>query len=57
MDDRQFIIYDLEATCWRSRAPKRVEVIEIGAVMVDESLNIIDEFCAFVRPPLHPQIY
>ncbi|HBL38415.1 MAG TPA: 3'-5' exonuclease [Flavobacteriales bacterium] len=56
MDDRQFIIYDLEATCWRSRAPKRVEVIEIGAVKVDESLNIIDEFCAFVRPTLHPQI-
>lgn len=56
MENRHFIIYDLEATCWRSRAPKRVEVIEIGAVKVNESLEIIDEFCAFVRPTLHPQI-
>jgi 3'-5' exoribonuclease 1 len=56
MENRHFIIYDLEATCWRSRAPKRVEVIEIGAVKVNESLDIIDEFCAFVRPTLHPQI-
>jgi 3'-5' exoribonuclease 1 len=56
MDHRHFIIYDLEATCWRSRAPKQVEVIEIGAVKVNESLEIIDEFCAFVRPKLHPKI-
>lgn len=56
MKERHFIIYDLEATCWRSRAPKRVEVIEIGAVKVHESLAIIDEFCLFVRPTLHPEI-
>lgn len=56
MDQRQFIIYDLEATCWRSRAPKKVEVIEIGAVKVNEFLEITDEFCAFIRPMLHPQI-
>lgn len=56
MDERHFIIYDLEATCWRSRAPKRVEVIEIGAVKVDENLDIIDEFCMFIKPLLHPEI-
>ena len=39
MDQRHFIIYDLEATCWRSRAPKQVEIIEIGihSVVVFES--------------------
>ncbi len=56
MSQRHFIIYDLEATCWRSRAPKRVEVIEIGAVKVNESLDIVSEFCLFVKPTLHPQI-
>lgn len=56
MDQRHFIIYDLEATCWRGRAPKRVEVIEIGAVKVNERLDIVDEFCVFVKPTLHPQI-
>jgi len=56
MDQRHFIIYDLEATCWRSRAPKQVEIIEIGAVKVDENLEIISEFCLFVRPLLHPEI-
>lgn len=55
-DDRHFIIYDLEATCWRSRRPRKVEVIEIGAVKVDENLNIIDEFCSFVKPKLHPEV-
>jgi 3'-5' exoribonuclease 1 len=55
MDEQHFIIYDLEATCWRGR-PRQVEVIEIGAVMVNESLEIVDEFCAFVKPLLHPKI-
>ena len=56
MEERHFIIYDLEATCWRSRAPKQVEVIEIGAVKVNEALAIIDEFCVFIKPTLHPKI-
>lgn len=56
MDQRHFIIYDLEATCWRSRAPKQVEIIEIGAVKVDENLDVISEFCLFIRPLLHPEI-
>lgn len=56
MSKRQFIIYDLEATCWRSPKPRQVEIIEIGAVRVNEDLEIVDEFCEFVRPILHPQI-
>ena len=56
MSERQFIVYDLEATCWRSRKPRKVEIIEIGAVKLNENLEIIDDFCQFVRPKLHPEI-
>ena len=56
MSGRQFIIYDLEATCWRSPKPRQVEIIEIGAVKVNEELDIVDEFCMFIKPLLHPKI-
>jgi 3'-5' exoribonuclease 1 len=56
MSGRQFIIYDLEATCWRSPKPRQVEIIEIGAVKVNEKLEIVDEFFVFIRPLLHPKI-
>ena len=56
MSKRQFIIYDLEATCWRSPKPRQVEIIEIGAVKVNENLKIVDEFCEFILPIVHPKI-
>jgi inhibitor of KinA sporulation pathway (predicted exonuclease) len=56
MAERHFIVYDLEATCWRHRRSWQVEVIEIGAVKVSENLEVLDEFTAFVRPLLHPEI-
>lgn len=56
MSDRQFIIYDLEATCWRSPQPRTVEIIEIGAVKVNDKLEVVDEFCVFIKPLLHPKI-
>ena len=56
MSDRQFIIYDLEATCWRSPKTRQVEIIEIGAVKVNEDLEVVDEFCVFIKPILHPKI-
>ena len=34
--EKAFILYDLEATCWRTSRPKRVEIIEVGAVKVNE---------------------
>jgi 3'-5' exoribonuclease 1 len=49
MSKRQFIIYDLEATCWRSPKPRQVEIIEIGAVKINEDLEIVDEFCEFIN--------
>ena len=54
--EKAFILYDLEATCWRTSRPKRVEIIEVGAVKVNEDLEITSEFCAFVRPMVHPVI-
>ena len=54
--EKAFILYDLEATCWRTSRPKRVEIIEVGAVKVNEQLEIVCEFCAFVRPLMHPVI-
>lgn len=56
MSERQFIVYDLEATCWRSRKPRKVEIIEIGAVKMNERLEVVGDFCQFVRPKLHPEI-
>ena len=39
----------------QSEAPQ-VEIIEIGAVKLNEKLEIVDDFCQFVRPKLHPEI-
>ena len=54
--EKAFILYDLEATCWRTSRPKRVEIIEVGAVKVNADLEIVSEYCAFVRPMVHPVI-
>ncbi|PCH95098.1 MAG: exonuclease [Gammaproteobacteria bacterium] len=54
---RYFLIVDLEATCCddSSIAKNDNEIIEIGAVMVDsETMCIIDEFNAFIKPTKHP---
>ncbi|GAA3977571.1 3'-5' exonuclease [Allohahella marinimesophila] len=51
------MIVDLEATCCEEGTiPRHAnEIIEIGAVMLDaESLEIIDQYEAFVRPVRYP---
>jgi 3'-5' exoribonuclease 1 len=53
------IIVDVEATCWdgpRERDRDHMEIIEIGAVRLDEHLEILDEFDAFVRPVVEPTL-
>jgi 3'-5' exoribonuclease 1 len=46
-----YIIYDLEATCWQGRPPDRVtETIEIGAYMIDDYGDVKDKFCTFIKP-------
>ena len=49
-----YIILDLEATCWKDRSIKPNEIIEIGAVKINEQGEILDEFCAFVKPKINP---
>lgn len=50
-----FIIYDLEATCWLGRPPGYIqEVIEIGAVKMNGYGEIVEKFCRFIRPVANP---
>jgi inhibitor of KinA sporulation pathway (predicted exonuclease) len=50
-----YIILDLEATCWEDRNNrKQNEIIEIGAVKVNESGNVVSEFNEFIKPKLNP---
>jgi inhibitor of KinA sporulation pathway (predicted exonuclease) len=46
-----YIIVDLEATCWQERTEaNQNEIIEIGALKVNNNLEVLDEFASFVRP-------
>jgi inhibitor of KinA sporulation pathway (predicted exonuclease) len=49
-----YIIFDLEATCWENDRSIENEIIEIGAVKLNDKLDIIDEFSIFVRPTTNP---
>ena len=51
----RYIIYDVEATCWRGKPPKGInEVIEIGAVMINDYGELISEFNKFIKPTVNP---
>lgn len=51
----KYIILDLEATCWKDRnVNNQNEIIEIGAIKIDDKGNAQDEFNEFVRPKLNP---
>ena len=51
-----YIVVDIEATCWEGAEGKKnvSEVIEIGAVKVNEQLEIVGEFDMFIRPEINP---
>lgn len=49
-----YVIFDLEATCWENHRSKVSEIIEIGAVKLNEKLDEIDEFSVFVKPTINP---
>ena len=52
-----FIIFDLEATCWQGRPTHMVsEIIEIGAYKLTPYGEVLSQFNRFVRPILHPQL-
>lgn len=50
-----FIVFDLEATCWRGRPPHgHNEVIEIGAVKVNRYGEVLGTFERFIKPIVNP---
>ena len=50
-----YIILDLEATCWKDRSENmQNEIIEIGAVKINKNGIIENEFSEFVKPILNP---
>ncbi len=52
-----YIILDLEATCWQDKNQKhKSEIIEIGAVCINETKEIVSEFAEFVKPILNPNL-
>lgn len=51
----RYIIYDLEATCWRGRPPHGInEIIEIGAYKLNDYGEVLGVFNKFVKPTLNP---
>jgi 3'-5' exoribonuclease 1 len=52
-----FIIFDLEATCWEGRPPSKVqEIIEIGALRVNRYGEVESVFDRFIKPVLSPYL-
>lgn len=59
MNENFYLVIDFEATCCDQGSVPReqMEIIEIGAVMVDAStLAPISEFQSFIRPQRHPTL-
>ena len=51
----KYIIFDLEATCWLGRPPKGLnEIIEIGAIMVNDYGEAESKFTKFIQPTINP---
>lgn len=55
--EMNFIIYDLEATCWLGRPPSLIqEIIEIGAVRLNGYGEVEGTFNSFVKPKVNPRL-
>ena len=54
---KNYIIYDLEATCWENMPPGYVqETIEIGAFRINAFGEVRGKFNRFVKPVAHPTL-
>lgn len=50
-----YIVLDTESTCWKNdRDVSKQEIIEIGAIKLNENFIEIDHFSRFVKPILSP---
>lgn len=58
MNKKNYIIFDLEATCHRKEVPNGFdnEIIEIGAVKINSKGEVIDEFGEFSKPLNFPNL-
>ncbi|MCI4671651.1 MAG: exonuclease domain-containing protein [Bacteroidia bacterium] len=51
----KYIVLDLEATCWFERNKnKENEIIEIGALKINEEGKVVSEFEKFIKPVRNP---
>ena len=52
-----YIVYDIEATCWEGKPPNMVqETIEIGALKMNRYGELLGSFERFIRPKIHPNL-
>lgn len=51
-----FIVYDIEATCWQGNHNNTQEVIELGALKLTQYGEVDSIFSTFVRPEIHPTL-
>lgn len=51
-----YIIYDVEATCWQGHHNRQQEIIEIGAIKLNGYGEVDSVFSSFVRPILNPML-
>jgi 3'-5' exoribonuclease 1 len=51
-----YIVFDLESTCWENDKTHVSEIIEIGAVKLNSKLEIVDEFDSFIKPEINPHL-
>ncbi len=51
-----YVIFDLEATCWDQWDKSQNETIEIGAVLINDQKEIVSEFEAFIKPIKFPKL-
>ena len=49
-----YVILDLEATCWDQWDKSQNETIEIGAVLINEKKEKVSEFQKFIKPLKFP---
>lgn len=49
-----YIVLDLEATCWEKKDGRLNEIIEIGALSINQKGEVLDEFVTFIKPHLNP---
>lgn len=49
-----YIIFDLEATCEKNNRNFPNEIIEIGAIKINEQREVVDTFDTFVKPKVNP---